>query len=312
LERYLNHRSKLELGQRQRDADRRLLGHMRNAFLGTRSPHQLTEDQILAFFSNLRAKGLGTSVRGQYASVLRQFLRYHSAPSERWVPKIPMAPPQDEGRYLGSDERAQLWAACVTPEDELLLAMGLGNGFRRSDMVRCRLADLTPSWEAARFVTFHGKGEKWHPVRVQLHPKLKEVLVQRFLPWRAARLASASAIRGLPPSEPPTLLFAVSNHLGIKPMGLTTIDRRIHDLYRKARVDDGGWPLHNLRRTWAENRLEAATIEFTREGHNPAMALELAIRVVQREGRWKQAEVLRRYLKRQLLASSTSLAQTAV
>src|SRR5690242_2623365 len=144
-------------------------------------------------------------------------------------------------------------------------------GWRRSDVLGCRLEDFTPSAERPLSVTMHGKGEKFHEITLELHPKIREVL-PRYLEWRTARLAGASALFNFPPREPGTLMVAISKRDGIGPMRHSTFDNRVNGIYERSGVDAGGWPSHNLRRTWAENRLQAAMAEFA-ETANPVEAL---------------------------------------
>lgn len=312
LDRYFATRAKHDLTTDYRVEERRLLTQMREAWGQTRSPFDLQEDQLLQFFLDLKERqGLSAPSRAHYAIALRGFLKYTGAPALRWVPRFPKSAPKDEGRYITGDERAAMWAACLDPEEELILALGFGMGWRQSDVLGARLGDFAPSAEFAQTVTMHGKGEKFQTVELALHPKVQQVL-PRYVAWRAARIVSASALNKVPPAEPGSLLIAVSKHLGLGAMAEETFRQRLRGIYARAGVDPAGWPSHNLRRTWAENRLNAVTKEFCERGENPAMALELALRTVQREGRWKSAETLRLYLQRRMVASTTSLAKTLV
>jgi hypothetical protein len=312
LERYFAFLEKNDLTPDYRHEQRRLLLQIREAFPSTRTPWDLHEEQLLQFFLELKTlRGLATESRKKYAIALRGFLEYTGSPALRSIPKFPKGPDSDEGRYLGADDRARLWGACLDPEQELIVALGLGAGWRRSDVLGCLMTDFHPSAEAPQTVTLHGKGEKFYEVTLDLHPKIKEIM-PRYLAWRAGRLASASAMNHLPPAEPPTLMIAISKHKGIGSMSESTFDNRINEVYKRAGVESGGWPSHNLRRTWAENRLSAVSQDLAERGENPVMALEFALRIVSREGRWKDIETLRRYLRRRMAASVTSLARTAI
>ncbi len=311
LDRFGRWRSLQDLTEQHRREGMRELLEMREFFAGTRSPFDLTEELVMEFFQRLKARGLSTHSRRHYGSEARMFLRHAGAPAQRWIPSFPAPPAGDNGRYLEPEERSKLWAACLTPEDDLMLAMGLGNGFRRSDMLHLALEDLLPNQTAPTSVRFHGKGEKFYSVTVRMHPRLVEALA-KYLPWREAKLATGVLIKRLEMRAPETVLVSTGYNLGIRPMARSTIDNRFRDLYRRARVDPGGWPSHNLRRTWADNRLTALMEEFSKRGQEPIMALDLAIRALQKEGRWKSAETVRRYLQRKMTPSEASWNSTAV
>jgi len=311
LERYFAFRAKRNLRDRTRREERRILNECRARLTQSIVPHDLTEEDLEGLFQQLRAKGLAAKTQTQYATALRSLLGYLGAPAEKWVPSFPVGEGGEEGRYLSDEERGQLWAACRTPEDELILALGLGAGWRRSDGLGAVLADFAPSSEAPTTVTVHGKGEKYTPRSLELHPKIREVL-PRYLVYRTAQVARA--LHKVPSStDRGHLLLAVSWGTGLGPMRPTTFDRRISAIYERAMVDAGGWPSHNLRRTWADNRLEALTRHYESMGTSPALTLEMAMRQVCWEGRWKDEKTLRQsYLKRRMAPTAEAWALTKV
>lgn len=312
LERYFAFREKDHIGDHFRREERRVLLQVKARLESTPVPHNLTEEQILGFFQELRARGLATKTQAQYGSAMMGLFTYLGAPAQRWIPSFPSSASSNGGRYLVDEERARLWkAGCVTPEDELLLVLGLGAGWRRSDAVRARLEDFSPTAEAPLRVMLHGKGEKYAPRELELHPRIREVL-PRYLVYRTALLSRALQER---PStaDPGTLFLAFSWHKGLNPLGLTAYNARMSEIYRRAGVDPGGWPSHNLRRTWADNRLEALTQHYEAKSTSPALALEMALRQVCWEGRWKDEKTLRQsYLKRRMAPTAEAWALTKV
>lgn len=312
LERYQAFREKQHIGDRYRREELRVLNIVRARLALTPCPHNLSEEQVHGFFQSLRSDGLSTKTQGQYASAMRGLFGYLGAPAERWIPSFPDRTSGEEGRYLSDEERSRLWGlGCVTPEDELLLAMGLGAGWRRSDVVRARLEDFRPSFEAASSVVVHGKGEKYEKRELPLHPKIRETL-PRYLVYRTA-MVSRSVDKRVDTVDPGTLFVAFSWNRGLSQLALATFDKRMNAIYRRAVVDAGGWPSHNLRRTWADNRLEALTKHYETKGTSPALALEFALRQVCWEGRWKDESTLRQsYLKRRLQPTNEAWALTKV
>lgn len=313
LEAYFEHRKTQDLAEDTRREDRRLLQEMRDAFASTPRPHDLTRSEISAYFLHLKVDlGQSTASRIQYATRLRCFLRFLEEPSSQWIPRLPTAPPSEAGRYLDAVERGRMWSSCPTLEHQVMLALGLGNGFRRSDMRRCRLEDLRPTAERPERVRYHGKGEKHYQVEVELHPELRR-LIPEYLVYREALMARAVQAKGLPYRDPGTLLVAYSYQKGISSMSDTTIDGRFAEIYSNAGVDPGGQPSHSLRKTWAENRLVALVDDYSSRGESPPMALEMALRQVCREGRWKDVETLRQsYFRRVMKPSAESWARTAL
>ena len=311
LERYFAFRDKHDLRDRTRREERRILNECRARLAHVSLPHRISEEDLLGLFQQLKAKGLATKTQTQYATALRSFLGYLGAPAEKWVPSFPSSGGGEEGRYLSDEERGRLWAACRTPEDELILALGLGAGWRRSDVLGAMLTDFKPSSEAPTTVTLHGKGEKYTTRSLELHPKIREVM-PRYLVYRTAQVARA--LHKVPSSTDRGHLFlAVSWGTGLGPMRPTTFDRRISAIYERAQVDAGGWPSHNLRRTWADNRLEALTRHYESLGTSPALTLEMALRQVCWEGRWKDEKTLRQsYLKRRMAPTAEAWALTKV
>lgn len=312
LERYFAFRAKENLGDQFRREERRVLNESRRRFAPSTMPHDLTEERVLELFQQLRSEGKATKTQSQYASALRGLFHYLGAPAERWIPSFPSTTSGKEGRYLEDEERARLWTmGCLTSEDELLLGLGLGAGWRRSDVVRARLVDFLPSAEAPRTVILHGKGEKYQVRELPLHPKIREIL-PRFLVYRAALVAKAE-LRGGGSADPGTLCVAFSWHKGLNPLGLTAYANRMEAIYARAGVDPGGWPSHNLRRTWADNRLQALTEHYEKTTSSPALALEMALRQVCWEGRWKDEKTLRQsYLKRRMQPTEQAWALTKV
>lgn len=310
LDRYKRFREKKHIGDRFRREELRVLNKAASRLEQTRGPHDLTEEDVLGFFLSLRNDGLATKTQAQYGTALRGLFKYLGVPAAQWLPTFPATATGTEGRYLSDEERAQLWSlGCITPEDELILALGLGAGWRRSDVVRARLEDFHPSAEAPRTVFVHGKGEKYRPRQLELHPRIRETM-PRFLVYRTALVARSVHNRpGV--VDPQTLFVAFSWHRGLNPLGLSAYDKHVAAIYHRAGVDPGGWPSHNLRRTWADNRLDALTKFYEAKGMSPAMTLEMALRQVCWEGRWADEKTLRQsYLKRRMAPTEQAWALT--
>lgn len=311
-ERYHTFQLKHDLSEKYVREERRVIEDCHRRLSQVLRPHLISEDEVLTLFQGLKAQGLAPKTQAQYASALRGFLGYLGAPAARWIPSFPTGTSGNEGRYLEDEERDLLWkVGCATPEDEMLLVLGLGAGWRRGDAVRARLEDFQPSAEAATSVIMHGKGEKFQRREIELHPRVSACL-SRYLVYRTALVARSLHTR-FGQSDPGTLFLAFSWHKGLNSMGLTAYNDRLAAIYARAGVDPGGWPSHNLRRTWADNRLDGLTRHYEAKGTPAAMALELALRQVCFEGRWKDEKTLRQsYLKRRLAPTSEAWALTKV
>lgn len=312
IERYRKWRQLQDLADGTREEELRLLSILRAAMSHTYGPHAISEEDVLKFFQTRREKGDSTGTQRHYATAFRQFLRYLGAPGASWIPSFPSTEPENPGRYLTDQERERLWSpGCRTPEDEALLVLGLGAGWRRGDALGARLEDFHPSIEAPQRVTMHGKGEKHGTRTIELHPRVCE-LVSRYLVYRAA-LVRKALDRQPGTVDPGTLFVAVGWRDGLTPMGEETFRKRMHRIYERAGVDHGGWPSHNLRRTWADNRLEGLVKFYATSETDPHMALELALRQVCFEGRWKDEKTLRQsYLKRRQAPTAAAFAMTKV
>jgi site-specific recombinase XerD len=313
LERFRSWRKLQHLQDRTRDEELRLLSKIRGMFPETSSPFDLTEDHVMGLFKQLRDAGAASKTQGHHATALRVFLKYLRAPAVSWIPAFSMASSGEEGRYLEDPERTRLWSmGCLTTEDEALLVLGLGAGWRRGDTLGAKLTDFLPSVEAAERVVLHGKGEKYATLQLDLHPKVREVL-SRYMVYRTA-LVAKGLDRKPYQTDPGTLFVAVSWREGLHPMSRNTFSKRLHAIYKRAGVDPGGSPSHNLRRTWADNRLEALAEFYQKStGLSPALALEMAVRQVCKEGRWKDEKTVRQsYFKRRVAPTEVAWAMTKV
>jgi integrase/recombinase XerD len=208
---WLHERSRHTIRAYRRDVERL------RAFVGGRPLRSITLGDLQAFTDTLTGEG---SSRGRVIASVKSLLSFGAKLGALpfnvgTVLRKPAARDTLADRILTEDETARM-LALSTGRAHVLVRLLYAGGFRVSEIVGLRWADLADANDGAMFVTVHGKGDKTRTVRISLRTASLVRVLRGDAPPTAfvfpgrARNGSTSAVQAW------RIVRAAARHAGIE------------------------------------------------------------------------------------------------